>query len=519
MSRAFRAGLAVLCFVLVAGRGWGQQEVFVPGKDATGYWLTKTDAKVKAPDGYVGETDKPTQTYTGYTPPTAGKVFVMKMTMGNQIKICPKADGTSEGEGEFAFSLRYSDEQGNVGQMTMDAKAKYKGKVGDDALLDGPVKADIDYTFSQSGSFPDKRGAVFSPPALNVQQHVKLDITVLPSGGVVPGLGGFAVGDPLQDKISNAFDAAIAVAYWGGHYYGEAETMWTQGEPGCVQVAFDPPSHTVNPPPGTQVKVKAQVRSKDGEITKAQLVNVRAYAGSSVDPGAGVSDVGTPLTFTYTAPIDKPADGLKPSFDVDVVSRAGVAKNKGSGVWEAGLGKDWSGTMSCRLEIWGGGGSNPPWGYSFGSSVGQITINVVDGVGTLIGYGEAKSGSESRQGVWDGTTKLISRDSAQGSASGVLPAKIRIDIDKESGKYSVDLDSSSLIIGKQHWEQCGPDGCKGGDGDFPVNAGGCRGSGDLSDPNHVQGSWSDLKSNVGSSGNGKMLETIDWNFVRQGATK
>jgi hypothetical protein len=518
MSRAFRAVLAAVCFGVFSVPSWGQREVFVPGKDATGYWLTKTDAKVKAPDGYVGETDKPTQTYTGYTPPTAGKVFVMKMTMGNQIKICPKADGTSEGEGEFSFSLRYSDEQGNVGQMTMDAKAKYKGKVGDDALLDGPVKADIDYTFSQSGSFPDKSGAVFSPPALNVQQHVTMDITVLPSGGVVSGLGGFAVGDPLQDKISNAFDAAIAVAYWGGHYYGEAETMWTQGEAGCVQVAFDPPSHTVNPPPGTQVKVKAQVKSKDGEITKAQLVNARAFAGSSVDPGAGVSDVGTPMTFTYTAPIDKPA-GLKPSFDVDVVSRAGVAKGKLAGDWEAGLGKDWSGTMSCRLESWGDEGGKPPFGYVSNSGVAQITMNVVDGVGTLVGYAEHKSAAEARQGVWDGTTKLSYRSSSEGSASGASRTKIQIDIDKESGKYSISWDAASIIVGKEHWVDCGPDSCKEGDRDFPVNAGACGGSGDLSDPNHVQGSWSDLRSNVGSTGKGKLLQTINWNFARQGATK
>jgi hypothetical protein len=520
MRPALRTGLALLCFALASGRSWGQQEVFNAAKDGSGYRLTnKTDDKVKAPAGYVGDTDKSTQTYTGYTPPTAGRVVFMKMTMGNQIKICPKADGTSEGEGEFSFSLRYSDDQGNVGQMTMDAKAKYKGKVGDDALLDGPVKADIDYTFSQSGSFPDQSGTIFSPPAMNVQQHVTMDVTVMPGMDVMPGLSGAAVSDVLQDKISNAFDAAYAVAFWGGVYYGVAETMWTQGEAGCVQVVFDPPSHTVNPPPGTQVKVKAQVMARDGEITKAQLGNVQAYAGSDVSPGGGFSDVGTPMTFTYTAPIDKPAYPSKPGFAVDVVSRAGVAKNKGSGVWEAGLGKDWSGTMSCRLEAWGDGGSNPPWGYSFNSAVGQITINVVDGVGTLVGYGEGKHEAESRQGVWDGTTKLISRTSSEGSASGVLLTKIRIDIDKESGKYSVDLDASSLIVGKEHWMDCGPDGCKEGDRDFPVNAGGCRGSGDLSDPNHVQGSWSDLKSNVGSSGKGKLLETITWNFVRQGATK
>ena len=55
MRRVFRPGLAVLCFALVSLRGWGQQEVFVPGKDATGYSFSKTDAKVDAPEGYVGD--------------------------------------------------------------------------------------------------------------------------------------------------------------------------------------------------------------------------------------------------------------------------------------------------------------------------------------------------------------------------------------------------------------------------------------------------------------------------------
>src|SRR6266849_2306247 len=198
MRRVFRAVLAAICFVVFSLASWGQQEVFNAAKDGSGYWLTnKTDNKVKAPAGYVGDTDKSTQTYTGYTPPTAGRVFLMKMTLGNQIKICPKADGTSEGEGEFSFSLKYSDEQGNAGQMTMDAKAKYKGKVGDDALLDGPVKADIGYTFSQSGSFPDKSGAIFSPPAINVQQHVTMDVTVMSGMDVMPGLSGAAVSDAM----------------------------------------------------------------------------------------------------------------------------------------------------------------------------------------------------------------------------------------------------------------------------------------------------------------------------------
>jgi hypothetical protein len=520
MRRAVRLALIAVSFVpgfvVFSLRGWGQQEVFVPGKDATGYSFSKTDDKVKAPEGYVGDTDKPTQTYTGNTPATDGKVFFMKSTLGNQIKICPKSDGTSEGDGEFSFSVEYSDKQGNAGHVTMDAKAKYKGKVGDNALLDGPVKADIDYTFSQSGSFPDKSGVIFSPPAMNVQQHVTMDITVMP-GMNVPGLSNIVESALPQDSISNAFLASAALAHFGGFYYSVAETMWIDGN--CVQVAFDPPSHTVNPPPGTQVKVKTQVKAKDGEITKAHLVDARAFAGSSVDPAGGVSEVGTPMTFTYTAPSQKSTSTSKPGFHVDVVSRAGATNIRNPGDWEAGLGKDWSGTMTCRTESWGDEGGTPPWGYLSNSAVHQFTIDVVDGVGTLVGYAEQKSAREARQPVADGTTKLIERSSSQGTASGAARATVYVDIDKEHGTYSISWEAASIPIGKSHWVSCGPDSCKEGDRDLPVNPGGCEGSGDLSDPNHVQGSMSDLKSNVGSTGKGKQLWTQSWNFARQGATK
>jgi hypothetical protein len=287
MRRAFRNSLAVLFFAFVSLQGWGQQEVFVPGKGDAGYSaIPNEDTTEKAPSGYEGQTHKSTQTSTGNTPATDGKVFVLKVTLGNEIKICPKADGTSEGEGEFSASVEYSDKQGNAGHIAMDAKAKYKGRVGDDALLDGPVKADIDYTFSRSGSFPDKSGTIFSPPAVNVQQHVTMDVAV-GMGMSSAGLSGFSVSDVTQDKISNAFDAAIAVTFWGGVYYGIAETDWTKG--GCVLVVFDPPSHTVKPPPGSEVKVKTQVQTKAGETTKAHMA-ATPYAGSNVDPGEGSAD-------------------------------------------------------------------------------------------------------------------------------------------------------------------------------------------------------------------------------------
>jgi hypothetical protein len=139
MRRAFRVALVFLFFALLSLRGWAQQEVFVPGKGDAGYSvIPNEDSTEKAPSGYEGQTHKLTETSTGNTPTTDSRVFVLKITLGNEIKICPKADGTSEGDGEFSASVEYSDKQGNTGHIAMDAKAKYKGKVGVESKLDPP---------------------------------------------------------------------------------------------------------------------------------------------------------------------------------------------------------------------------------------------------------------------------------------------------------------------------------------------------------------------------------------------
>src|SRR3954447_9248300 len=81
-------------------RSPGQQ--FPIPKPSDGYTLTKTDAAQMAPSGYEGRTDVATQTLVGNTPATAGKRYVMHFTLGNKIKTCPRADGSSEGEGVFS---------------------------------------------------------------------------------------------------------------------------------------------------------------------------------------------------------------------------------------------------------------------------------------------------------------------------------------------------------------------------------------------------------------------------------
>jgi hypothetical protein len=262
------------------------------------------------------------------------------------------------------------------------------------------------------------------------------------------------------------------------------------------------------------VKVKVQAVSQEGEITKAHLVDVRAYNGASVDPGEGLSDVGTPMTFTFTAPQKLPTDGSKPSFAVDVVSRAGVAKDKTSGEWEAGLGKDWSGTITCRRETFGIE-ERSAFADASNSVVEEFTIFVEDGVGTVLGYGEQKGTWEARQGVWDGTYKKYSSSSIRWSAGGSSKAYFAVDF--YEGKYSIQAAPTTAISDKEHRVECGPKDCTESEHNRAVDPG-CRIAGDSSDPNRVQGSTSDLIS-VSGTRQGKQLFTQSWNLARQGATK
>ena len=519
MRDAFRVAFVTLCFPLVSVQGWGQQEIFVPGKDPGGYSISKTDSTEKAPGGYEGQTHKGTQTSTGNTPATDGRVFVLKTTLSNEIKICPKADGTSEGDGEFSASVEYNDKQGNAGHMTMDAKAKYKGKVGDNALLDGPVKADIDYVFSQSGRFPDKSGTIFSPPAINVAQHVTMDVTVATGMNGGPGLSGLGVSDVTQDKISNAFDAAAAVAYWGGVYYGIAETEWTHGD--CVHVVFNPPSNTVTAAPGTQVKVKTQVQTKAGETTKAHLVNARAYHGANVGPGEGVSDVGTPMTFTLTAPQKAASDGSKPKFAVDVVSRAGATDLRNPGEWEAGLGKDWGGQITYSYTYSGSEGQNELQTWSDSATTFFIAV-LKDGAAEYSGHAEQTDIAENRQRALRGGAIVLIPDNSstiQGSAEGYSKGKVYVDINTEMKTYSIRLEFGLIPPGKLHTVTCIREKCDAKD--LPFNLAptfpGLPGDGALDDPNHVHGSKTTVTHGLGRIRNGTRTETVTWDLAREGA--
>jgi hypothetical protein len=344
-----------------------------------------------------------------------------------------------------------------------------------------------------------------------------MDVTVAMGMNGGPGLSGLGVSDVTQDKISNAFDAAAAVAYWGGVYYGIAETEWTQG--GCVLVVFDPPSHTVKAAPGTQVKVKTQVQTKAGEITKAHLVNARGYHGASVDPGEGVSDVGTPMTFTLTAPQKAASDGSKPKFDVDVVSRAGVAKDNMAGDWEAGLGKDWGGQITYSYTYSGSEGHNELQTWS-DSATTFFSAVVKDGAAEFSGHAEQTDMAEYRErALRGGGIVLIPTGSTtiHGSADGYSKGKVYVDI-TEKKTYSIGLESGLMPPGNLHEVYCFSEKCDTKDLPFNIAPGfpGLPGYAALDDPNHVHGSKTTVTPGLGRTRNGTRTETVTWDLAREG---
>src|SRR5262245_57170346 len=169
-------GLGVFAFRVSAADG----PISIP-KEGEGYEITRTNSSQMAPSGFQGRTDTSTQTAVGNTPATMGKRVVTHFTLSNQIKTCPAADGASEGDGLFSMTIDSTDAQvtgTSSVHIVMQAKAKYKGQVNDDAYLDGPVKAEIDYTYTQSGTIRGANGALATPAGSNVAQHVSIQFVV-----------------------------------------------------------------------------------------------------------------------------------------------------------------------------------------------------------------------------------------------------------------------------------------------------------------------------------------------------
>jgi hypothetical protein len=500
-------------FLMIPLRGWcdGPSTVHIPAPGESGWKITKSgEGSQAAPSGFEGRTDTLTETADGNTPATAGKHVVAHFTFGNQIKTCPLADGTSEGQGVFSVSAEFTDAQANGTSrilIEMRANAKYKGQVGDDANLINPVNAEIDYTYHQTGSMRNPGGAITNSPPNDAKQHVTISFGVA-KGMNPPSFGAFAGDDPAQGHYGEALGTGAALVYWAGIYYSVAEIKWLQGE--CAQVVFSPPSNTVAL--GAETTVKAEVKTKAGERAKAQFGNAHAFSGTVV-PLAGSSDVGAPLRFTYTAPDKKSPNA---GFGVKATSRAGVAQ----GEWKAGLGTGWSGQISCTQQANDGGQSEL---QSFSSSQAtRITIDVKNGTGTANGYAEITDIGQNKQKAQRGGTIDSNGYNTQGSVEATSPAKVEVFLDKANGTYSISADFSFTAEGKQHTVSCGRDNNKCRDSDMPMYVASCFGNelhGKLSDPNQLHGSANDEKSNVGRYGKGTLKWTVTWDLGRQGSSQ
>lgn len=508
--------MAVLIAAMTEGP-WAQTQapstvapILIPGP-GDGYQITKTDGSQPAPSGFEGRTDTSTMTAVGNTPATAGKRVVARFTISNLVRTCPDADGKAEGEGTFSVTVDRTDAQAtetSTIHVEMRAKAKYTGQVDDDAKLEGPVTAEIDFSYTQSGTIRGASGALATPAGAQVQQHVTIPVVVGPLTAA-PSVGAFAGGDPTAGHLSEAVSVGTALTYWAGVYYSVAQTKWRQGT--CVQISFDPPSNTVQPALGAQATVKAEVKTKGGETVKGQFQNARAYSGGRVSPVAGGSDVGSPLTFTYTAPNQKSSNA---GFGVNATSRAGVAEAE----WKATLGTGWSGQISCAETHKGDEANNPGQSWSNFSAT-RLTIDVTDGVGMATGYHETKNIGINLRPVATGGFLPDTSSSIVGLMEGT--SRARVEVDFRNGTYSIRFEIGQMSPGYKRSVSCYRGACQ--EQESTVGTPSCIPagslSGEVSNPNQLRGSMIDIQTGLGRSRKGTLTLEVKWDLARQGTSR
>jgi hypothetical protein len=510
MMRAYTLTVLSLWFLVLPLTSWAADGPIRIPKPGEGYAITKTETTQAAPSGYEGRTDSSTLTAVGNTPATTGKRIVARFTLGNQIKTCPAADGTAEGRGVFSMSLDYTDTQAKSTSslhIDMRAEGRYKGEVGDDAWIKNPVNAEIDYTYSLTGNMRDPSGAIATPAGSNVTQHITMPFAVS-KDLTAPSLGAFSGGDPTQGRYAEAVGAGAALVYWAGVYYSVAQTKWRQ-DGTCVNVDFKPPSYTTRLVPGGRTTVEAEVKTKSGESVKAQFQGARARSGAgTVSPAGGPSDVGAPIKFTFIAPTQRANNA---SFTVGATSRAGVA----SGEWIAGLGTDWSGSISFTYINSGEHGSNELQDWS-NSSVTTITVDLHNGKGTARGYTEMHDLKVNRLKTLQGGIVLQQRLSVDGSLEDSSPAEVEV-INPKPGTYVVSVMYAFEHEGRGQLQDCRRNNsCTQTEQRVIITQSLPGIDGRIDDPNHLSGSKSDSQR-ASPGGTGTVTTTLTWNLAREGA--
>ena len=517
MRRTSIVALITVYLVIAPLPTWAGDETFRFPNNGEGYTITKTDTHQMAPEGFEGATDTTKGTAIGNSPSTQGTSIETTFTISNQIPACPDADGTVNGEGLLTFSTDATYADGTTpGHVKVTVKAKYKGQVGDDALIKNPVNADIDFSWVQSGTLRSPNGAPLPLVNKSVEQHLTIPILVAGlRSDLTPMFGKFEGGDPTQAEYFNAVALGLGLSLQGGFYYAVALTNWTQANT-CVQAEFNPPSRTLKLVPGGQMKVETQVKTKTGVRAKAHYPAVHADIGT-VEAMQAYSDVGTPMKVTYTAPdhISSSSNTAKPGFAVSATSPAGAA----SATWEAGLGTNWSGQITCE-KILSGAHAGNSFAFVDDSYATRITINVTDGKGKATGYTEAKAMEKAMQRVASGGSILDHSSESSASIADAGPADVQVTIDKASGTYSIQIAADLKKVSTRHTVSCAKySPCTTSDTPFYVDS--ClAGIGEkLDDPNHLQGSKYDVVKNANNISNATLTTTMSWDLARQGTTQ
>jgi hypothetical protein len=492
---------------------------------ADGYTITTTlNTSENAPAGYTGHIEKMEQLAVGDKPEVIGRTYKSRFVLSNEIRNCPKADGTAEGDGEFTVGGTFTHTVGTTtfsSTYAMTAKAKYKGKVGDDGFLDGPVTADIDYAYSIAPT-PSPRIDPISPLATSITQHITIQFEVARGKLEGPNIGAFTGGDPTKGELNHASTMGWILSYWAGVWYTFAQLNWLTPN-NCVQVVFDPPSFTRQPVPSSEVKVNAYIKTKGGEGVRG-IVNVSAgtgeqsiaslaSTGEKVSISSSSADPESPAIFYYTAPNKKlPHMG----FGAFATSRGGNA----NATWEAGLGTDWSGEITVSQVSEGDVGQNELQFWS-NSESWQSTIIVKDGVATAHSYHEGQHiGINKERAARNGAITLIDESSSNveesADAGGKAPFSVEL---SEDGTYTLVASFGPSPPGKRHETSCTRTDCTTTDTPLPVSPWLPQITGKYDNPNLLQGSQSSTKTNQGRSKKGTTTYNLTWYLARQGTTK
>jgi hypothetical protein len=515
------AGLAVVALCSLTHPLRAQYSNLEIPTAADGYSISiSKETSTDAPAGYSGRIENIDHLAVGREPNVIGRTYKSHFTLANEIRNCPRADGTSEGDGEFTVSGVFTHTVGSTtysSTYAMTAKAKYKGKVGDDGFLDGPVTADIDYTYTIAPA-PSPRIDPISPLATSIAQHITIQFQVPHGKGFEgPVIGAFGGGDPTKGQLNQANGMGLILAYWGGVWYTFAQLNWMS--PGkCVQVVFDPPSFSRQPVPGSNVKVLAYIKTNGGEGVRGKFPEVTPFnpTSESVAITSSATDPGSPAYFTYTAPNKKlPHMG----FGVSATSRGGNAR----GNWETGLGTDWSGQITVS-KISPGVDQQSDLITAHHYEAERITINVQNGEGTADGFSEVHGFGENRHYVADGNGKshieVSAYDTDEGMVQGQVKATAGVQLDTLTHHYTVMVNfAAPFPTGRRSRSSCTRGKCTSQDDAFSVGSILTPMGGNFTDPNHVSGSLDLGKPLFPGASPTAGSYLITWDLSRIGTTK